>query len=189
VAEPERDREIAVGYWPDKQDWFRFLDNEQAATTWLGIVKGHAPRPEDLSRDEGCDLNIGIVLGDGNRWYLPVARPASLAKTLPRCFGLGRDGAGTTEVMPAYSHIEELGETLFERVRSGGGIGMSDEEMVREASACLGVNYRVSETECRALRLWDRKTLQVALLSLIDYGTWGMEKNGEATAEGAGSVD
>jgi hypothetical protein len=176
-----------------RQDWYRLTgqDGENGERRgWLGVVKGHAPRPLDLARADGCDLNLREVLGDGGAWYLPVARPATLVKTLPRCFGLDGEGRGTTEVQSGFLPIEELAERLYASVSSGAGLGIeSDDEMVRAASLCLGVNYRVSEAECRALRLWTRRTLQICLLGLIDYGTWGMEKNGgDGGKGGSGSA-
>ncbi len=75
-----------VGYWPDKQAWFRV----PKASAWCGFFTDAKPGPADLVRARlvpGED----VELGDGNLWHVPHAIDYG-GPGLPRVMQLDDEG-------------------------------------------------------------------------------------------------
>lgn len=174
-VDDEERAEIHCGFDEGNQKWWKCGGGK----FWLGVQKGLEPGPEDLSRVEMCDLNARLELGDGNDWWFPVAKPASLEKTLPRAFGLSADGDFVSVVAEEFAGVDAFAERVFSALTEKQEFGLGESECVTAVSACLGVNYKVTEWECRALGLWTAANMRRALWSLVDWPTVMRERDRE----------
>lgn len=161
------------------QKWWR---RHSTSSVWIGY-SGAAPGPVELLREETCGSNLGLELADGNVWLCPVARPIGGGTRLPHRYTLGHDGAPQIDVLDAYEEIVGIADRVFDSVTVTGGFGMSEAQMVQYAAHALGVNYRVSEAECRILGLLTPRTVELILLALMDYPTWNREEDRRRDAE------
>lgn len=160
---PERQRGFAmrenpdnlVNFNRDSQTWVPApkLDAE-SPPYWVGWES--LPTPEDLQRAEQVPGDW-VTLVDGSKWLVPKLmnwsesgdkdRPAVWSHCLPRCIGIDENGNPTqADLVPKYSDLFDFGMKVIVRL-SGIESGITDNEFIRFAANCLGVNYRVSLLE------------------------------------------
>lgn len=136
---------------------------------WLGW-EGAAPGPEDLARKEKVGGHT-VRLADGRDWMVPLARVFPEGTLLPRVYTFGPNGEEVQDVMPRYVGLSRKAEALFERYSSGEGWEFSEDEGFALAAEALGVNYRITAYEARALGLFTTQNVRAVLHALYDGPT------------------
>ena len=182
-----------VGFYPEEQTWRRVPDT----TAWVGYFNDDKPGPEDLQRAQVLD-GYFVMLGDGNRWIVPVAREPADGDTeitwssrLPKLLELDDDGQYTAgDVLPKFRGLVDAATAWFEAVEAtedGGEVGMSFPMQVVTALDILKSNYRIGPAEAVALGLftYDGPEVLRILNVATDLGGYLEIKKKQASATSA----
>ena len=165
-----------IGYFPEEQTW----EKSATADHWLGIYKDNPPKPEDLAREEQI-AGHELVLGDGQKWLVPVARSFQGLSPLPQRLRLGPEGKLVGEMLPRYIAMSEAAERVWEDWKLAVSQGETGEEPRgnmdiehgwRIAVMALSVNYRIDPDEASLLGLIDTQCLAKVLRAIIDIPTF-----------------
>ena len=129
---------------PDQVDWTRL----RGGKFWLGKLKGEQPKPEWFAR-ERQHLGKDVVLADGHKWHVPIARQ------LPRVIGLDDEGKLTGKIVPRYESFWEKAwaTTAWWRPNDAGETTVSWQAGFEFACLALSINYRVNPDVCGWLGL------------------------------------
>lgn len=156
-----------------KQTWFKCRGGEY----WIGFWNDRKPGPEQLARPAGYG-GYDVLLGDGNKWRIPVARLISGGTTFASKMTL--DDAGKWIVGGVENRFADLCaragvllETLDEKED---GQEVSDAEAMQLAIDALAANYYIGKWEAAALELLtdfnaEAMTADSILGALIDLPT------------------
>lgn len=151
--------------------------NDNDTGYWIGYWHNRKPVPEDLQRAEMISGHE-VVLADGHRWLVPVARSFAPGTALPQYMTLGPDGKIVYEVREEYRALFDRADVLAsevyrprpeEELKDGIAVTVAPEERFLLALEALAVNYRLAVPEVNALRLFDTAALQRILDALIDF--------------------
>jgi hypothetical protein len=145
------------GFNGPQQEW------TDAGAYWIGVERDCVPGPGDLVRPKTLD-GPAVELRDGNAWAIPLMRTPiadSPVSHLPEVFGIGPKGVRSTRIAREYRELWELSAVAWDILV--GKATASFDDAVTMAARFLGVNYRVGETECRLLELFDTQNLQTVL--------------------------
>lgn len=163
-------------YSPDDQDWIEC----DGGKFWLGCEKSSRPGPDDLIRVDDCG-GYSVLLGDGNRWNIPVARmdpDGEDLSTLDKSIGMDRDGRLTMKPMSRYDALIDYASTawdMFVHNHDAEAVEapIADEAFKFDAAvSALSSNYHVTKWEVSLLRLITLSS-QVHILSAIcDWPTY-----------------
>jgi hypothetical protein len=155
------------GYRPVEQQW---LEGEKF---WVGI-EDFNPCPGDLLREVGIE-GYDLTLGDGLVWRVPLIRRWDTERLhhVPNtptvlCPVRGADGkfSYASQVKPRYAAADALAVKIFDSFAAERTLPI--DEMLADAAAVLAVNYRIGETECALLGLFDVPTAMHVLGLAID---------------------
>jgi len=162
---------VLIGYYKDNQEWTECNDGK----FWIGYQKDFRPNPEDLEK-ENILIGYEIVLGDGNKWMIPIARRFESGCILPQSIFL--DGAGVLkgEILEEYIIFSKQAEDIFNDFVSN---MEPDKEfkakvdtvgyMFEIAVEAISLNYNVSKWEISLLRLLTTDNSSRINLSIIDF--------------------
>lgn len=154
-------------YMPKEQTWTPVGDG---SLLWIGVDSAEPPTPEEMARKKQYD-GYSVLLGDGNRWSVPVVRAPDDTTSLPRDMVWDATGRLIEPIKPLYeSYWNESKETaawVFDGVKPD-DYGRALELAVR----ALSINYRFGRNEQNILRVIDSETLAGLLIATVD----GMQK-------------
>ncbi len=140
-----------LGYYADSQEWARRPDGQ----VWLGWERDVAPGPSDLARDQQLQ-SLGLRLGDGNVWQIPLAQHWDGQSYLPSIYRLS-NGEIVSETVPALRAFQgEVTELLNEwkaALEGGRAPSYPEESLFALAGHALELNYRMGQWEALALGL------------------------------------
>ncbi len=140
-----------LGYYPESQRWERRPDG----AVWLGWETAAAPGPDDLARETQL-TGLGLRLGDGNVWQIPVAQHWDGQSHLPSVYRLV-DGNVVPEVLPGLRAFQDEVEAFLTAWRSaleeGRAPSYAEEQLFDLAGNALELNYRMGRWEVLALGL------------------------------------
>jgi hypothetical protein len=185
------------GYFPDLQEWRRvpevlvassWGEEGTAPAVYIGWERGMRPGPEDLQRGRIAPGHR-VLLGDGRRWHVPVARAAVVAaggvasaNVLERRTRLDyergvwvEDGGGVE-----YAELWRIAELFWQCLASAGdAMGEEDDvarvsfdERIEYAVRCLRVNYRLGPLEVEVLGLMSEAVAGEVLGAVVDLPRW-----------------
>ena len=184
VADETRVKASQIGYRPDSQIW-RKVPGRSAR---VGCAAASLPGPSDLARDDMVP-GFDVVLGDGNKWKIPVARSFThRGAALPQAYGVDDDGNWITKgVIPKHEELWDYAVKWWDAVVAQKfDAREEDEESGSEskvqvqfefdsgpdAALCaLKTNYVVDKIEVDMLGLFNQKTIVEALMTLVDWPT------------------
>ena len=156
-------------YKPDEQNWQRSLNEKYH----IGLYVNEKPGPADLTRKEQID-GYEILLSDGNKWMIPLARAFPAGTSLPQSLIMGSDGKLTAELMPKFLAFSKKAEKLWNDFLKIFGLEEGKPEMTIEQAwdmtvEALNFNYHISTDEINILKLIDSKNIWEICKAVIDY--------------------
>ena len=128
-----------------------------ANAPWLGWYNDLArkPTPEHLLRLWPIDGPM-VELGDGNQWKAPIIRTVPRRRiTLPQSLSLQDDDSIETETKPEFVEFQTLSDEIWDHYWGIDGKELDDAGVLGCVIKCLNLNYRLSRTEARVLKLLD----------------------------------
>lgn len=147
------------------------------STAWVGFDPQAAPTPEALAKREQLQGHEA-VLGDGQRWLIPVARGWMEQESelrwyvaLPQKSSLNTDGEWTRgEVVRRYRELWGHTERWWGVLSSvNGSATLVEFDHEEQACVCaLQTNYYLGPTEVDLLELLDDETRGRILNALVD---------------------
>lgn len=170
---------------------------------WVGWKD--VPSPEDLARDEQLPGDW-VTFEDGSKWMVPKLMlwadspsdtvPAIWHHSLPCCIDIDDFGNPVMgDVQPKYKDLFDFGMRVMTKV-SGGKESLGDADLMKFATHCLGVNYRVSllELSSKVMGCLTGKDALNVVLSAIDLeaykeavGNWAGRQGRPTTDTPSGS--
>ena len=163
-------------YKPDTQSWLEC----DGGKFWVGCDNDARPGPDDLLRPDDCG-GYPVLLGDGNRWSIPVARmdpDGEDLSTLDKSISMDRDGKLTMRPMPKYNVLIDYASTAWDMFmhnfdESAADAPVADENFKFDASVvALACNYAVTKWEVSLLLLVSVSSQIHILLSICDWPTY-----------------
>jgi hypothetical protein len=155
-------------YISDAQVW------ENAGAYWVGIEDLKAPPgPADLRNPVGME-GRAIALGDGGMWSVPLIwkwnprtceHDVAVPQRLQRKIIDGRPKM-SLEVVPAYRPLTAIAGEVWNSYCMG--TPLTVDQVFENATALLGVNYRLGLAEVNLLGLLTVESAQKALSAAID---------------------
>lgn len=150
--------------------------------SWIGWKKGAMPGPEQLERKEMLKGHR-IKMANGETWLCPAAHEfdsadETFSSPLPKLIGMDKDGNYTLEdVIPRYAEFWKVGKLYFDILV--GAIADSDDLVadmnlsheIRDATICLGANYRTGAYEPVLLKLFTKYEAFKILKASADWPT------------------
>lgn len=193
VVDERRVSAASVGFFPDRQQWWRV----PGSAAWVGRFTGESIVPADLQREvilPGHD----VKLADGQSYHVPIAR--GLAEeadelryfvALPRKSTIDDEGRWVEgDVDDRYAELWSLAERWADAVvdaKTEHGRTMFELRDSHDgALAALAANYRLGKAEVALLGLFNRRVVYDVLLALIDWPAYEeFHKKKAARAGGA----
>jgi len=162
---------VLIGYYKDTQEWTEYNDGK----FWIGYQKDYKPKPENLEK-ENVLIGYEVLLGDGNKWMIPIARRFESGCILPQSVFL--DGAGVLkgEILEEFIVFSKQAEDIFDDFISE----MEPDKkfkakvntvgyMFEIAVEAISLNYNISKWEISLLRLLTTENSTRINLSIIDF--------------------
>lgn len=151
----------SVVYQPARQTWQKCPGRE----LWIGTENARPVKPQDLERSV-CRGGREVLLADGNRWLIPVAR------WLPHDLGIDEFRQPTRVPKREYADFCRQAELVLESL-----LANSDPETGRIkcevdwdfVCATLAMNYLVTPDVVNALRLFDDRSGIEAMATVCDF--------------------
>lgn len=185
VADTNRLRPRALGFYPDNQRWMRI----PKSGVWIGIYSADRPAPADLQRAEMLDGHF-VRLEDGNDWLIPVARGVGEIDgrlvpfdKLPHAIGVDDDGNWIRDgAISKYEHLWALALRWWDEIQrglDGEAIGdgakvvvsMEFNDIADGAVEALTTNYRLHKAEVSMLSLLSDRVMYQVMHALVDMPT------------------
>lgn len=137
---------------------------------FVGVAKNKADRPvpRDLQRTDGFVDGHGVVLGDKQRWVIPVVRFADGNTSLPCVLRRKADGGYGYEVREEYRFIYKICAHIVDRTLANETFRIPAEEVMAFVVGILAVNYCVSEVEIDILELIDTRNAKAIANAALD---------------------
>ena len=170
-------REVDCRYQPEAQDWAE----AHRGSFWAGLLRGARPGPADLARDV-LYAGYAVLLADGNRWQVPMARDWRGATALDTRYALTEDGTWGEQVVEKHQAFSkraealwlQIEETLAGRVASGDaalslGVTVSVGDEVDLCCEALAVNYRLGREEASLLGILTRETHAAVVEAVLGW--------------------
>jgi hypothetical protein len=176
------EHEGKCAYLPEQQVWM------EGPGYWIGAYRDAMPRPEDLERPERLD-GYPLVLGNQNRWLVPIARAFDGTEQLPRRVYWGPDGKPIREVLPQYRAFSARVGKAAEQLYSGESVHLDPDDALSLCVEALAVNYRVGPYECSMLDLFSPEAAMVRNIvwAVSDFPRYSLVKeslkNGDTPQE------
>lgn len=150
------------GYYPREQTWTAVGDG---SLLWIGVDTAEPPKPEEMARKKQYD-GYSVLLGDGNRWNVPIIRAPDDSTSLPRDMVWDATGRLIEPIKPLYqAYWNETAETcrwVFDGEQPDYG------RALELAVRALSINYRFGRSEQNVLRIIDSETLSGVLVATVD---------------------
>lgn len=170
VKEPGQTPE--VGFYKDKQEWIEWNK------FWIGYETANRPTPADLAKEE-IIKGWNVVLADGNKWHVPVARLVNGYTNLPMTYVLGPDDVLREKIAPEFLDLGLKAADVWEAFstmpedRSDEQIEFIDDKYIYKfAAQALEINYRINLPEIGALQLFQGNDFVNVAEAVIDGPAW-----------------
>jgi hypothetical protein len=145
-------------YRPQEQQWFGFPSTKPRY--YFGWEQ--APTPEDLQRLRQCYFGHWTELGDGKLWLVPIALPHGR-----RSHRIADDGESWITPMPDDPVLSE-GLVRYWNWRYADADPVPKSDVNNLCCRALAVHYRIGRPLISQLGLFDDKSIDRCLLSLLD---------------------
>jgi hypothetical protein len=142
--------------------------------THIAVLKKPKPSPLDFFIPELVQDAMGysVILGDGQKWLIPVAKIDSRNYSLPVRDMLDESGKLVLEVDERYEEISSLAEKIWNSLDEDGHINL-DEDFIRSVCiAAIRVFHNIGELEIYALGLLTKASYKGILEAVIDRHGW-----------------
>ena len=173
----DKDQAPRLRYAGDTQVWRECAGGKFS----LGYDREHPPTPRDLARPDLIDGH-SVILEDGNKWLIPVARVFQTGGPPVFRLQLGPDdqwivGEAIGRLRNIHKDAESIWSTSCAQLQ---GAGESDEDATTDislsveadiAERALAVNYLLSRREIDALGLFSSSNVTDVALALVDFPT------------------
>lgn len=195
VADERRVSSDRVGYFADRQQWWRVPKSE----AWVGRLTDQPVTPDDLIRPTRLPGH-NVRLADGRTYLIPIAR--GLAEedddlrfyvALPRASSVDEagkwvEGGIEARYVDLWGVAERWAVALTEAKENDGKLAFDFAESHDAALAALAANYRVGKAEVALLGLFNRRVVFDILQALIDWPAY-VEFHRKKAARGGGATD
>ena len=152
-------------FLPESQDWQPI----NGGAWWFGRQKDCPITPPDVARRKQY-VGLPRVLRDGNEWQIPITA------SLPRTWGLDRDGAFARTVAPEFREYCEMSARVFhalmasaDAINAGEAITFELPEAWEYICRALALNYRLSPEIIAALGLIDDSNFVGVLVASTEF--------------------
>jgi hypothetical protein len=167
------------GYFPREQSWTPVGDG---SLLWIGVDSAELPKPEELARKKQYD-GYAVLLGDGNRWNVPIVRAPDDSTSLPRDMVWDATGRLIEPIKPMYQSFwedtAEVASWVFD------GVPPDYHRALELSVRALSINYRYDRNLHNVLRVIDSETLTGVLVATVD----GMTQKKSVTSTEPGLSD
>lgn len=154
-----------VEYNREIYDW-----KQIGAGVWIGIIRNHTSNmfaKADLYGRLPAD-GYPVLLGDGQRYVIPVALADTPNYNIPWREGLDDAGGIIREVAPEYRAVCAAARVMFDAMTADGEFVMDEERLRLACANAVSVNYRLDLRECLALGLFTSETYMAIVEAILD---------------------
>jgi len=153
-----------VGYYPDHIEWTKVRSQPEL---WLGIDREAPPTAEELARPKQVSGHP-VELADGQTYQIAVIRSPARTSELPQTMTFDAEGNYQGEIRREYLPLWERAGDVWDMFYKKPKAAMLMSAILANATAFLGVNYRVSRYEQLALQLIDTSNWEDVLSAAVD---------------------
>ena len=148
-------------YNANEQTWVAAAKNgdRPEGRYWVGVFKDSPPTPQDVQRP-GQLHGLGIELGDGAKWRIPVPH------ALPHDLILQSDGSMKHEPKERYQSISIEADEWRGRLKAD-QLPVDYEELYAFCVRCLSLNYRMPPELPSLLRLIDTANVKHVIFAAL----------------------
>lgn len=155
---------VQVTYQTGTHAWRRVGDY------WVGIRQGYAP--DDFARrlPDGTLPASGydVILGDGQRWRVPVALADAPNYAIPWRETLDDEGRLIREPDRRFERVCRAASILYDHMTGDGILAMPEHDLRLACANALAVNYRLDLDDILLLGLLTSESYRVIVGAILD---------------------